>query len=100
MCPAQQRLDPDQTTVGGVNNWLIVEVQLVATDCARQAPNRGRLVSGEVQLAQVKNLMLPSANLFRAVHRQVSVTQQLPGLVDAVSRERDPDTGRDRHLDP
>ena len=57
MRPAQKRLDADQPPVGCGDNRLVFERQLTPLRCLGQRQFEAGLVLGEVQLAQVEQLM-------------------------------------------
>ena len=85
--------------IGGVDDRLVVEVQLAAADRSGQAARQAGLVPGEVQPAQVKDVVSSDPVALCAVHRQIGVAQELLGRIDPLAGERDPDAGAQRHLD-
>ncbi|HEY5430138.1 MAG TPA: hypothetical protein VIK04_13560 [Solirubrobacteraceae bacterium] len=96
--PAQQGLHASRLTVKRVDDRLIFDVQLVAFSGAGQAARQARLVLGEMQFAQVEDLVVAIAVAFCPVHREVSVVDQVPGRVAVAPGERDTDARVDPHL--
>ena len=82
--PAQQRLEPDHALVAQLDQWLVVQLELVALDgVAQVALDRHPLDQAAAQ-SDVERLEAPTAELLGAVHRSVRVAQQLIGSFAAV----------------
>ena len=71
--PAQQRFHSADPAIGGVDDRLVVEVQLAAADRSGQATRQAGVVAGEMQLAQVEHVWPPTRSRFdRYIARSAS----------------------------
>ena len=98
VAPAQQRLETHQSLVGKVDDWLVVQFELLARDCvAEVALDRHSLHEVLAEL-RVEELKAAAAEVLGAVHRGVCVAQQLFRALAAVFADGDPDTGGHEHF--
>ena len=98
VAPAQQRFQPDDTLVGEVDQWLVVQLELPTLDRVAQVRLDRHPLNQVIAQRDVEDLEPPAALLFGEVHRGVGVAQQLLRGLAAVVADRDADGGGDEHL--
>ena len=98
MTPAQERLEPDHSFVGQVDQRLVVKLELVALERVAQVPLDRHPLHKPVAQRDVEHLRAPAAELLSAVHGRVGVAEQLLGGLASALTDGDAEAGGDEHL--